>query len=133
MATRSRILTRNSMDRGAWRATVPGAAGSRTSLRDQASLLPHLGSGGVTARDRQAHCALPPSSGSFPGCSALQRHPFQILCWIWYPEILCGPKTFISLTYHPVLILVNSKSFHRSNLRTILSPCCLVAQLCPTL
>ena len=37
MATHSGILAwRIPMDRGAWRATVPGVAKSRTRLRDQA-------------------------------------------------------------------------------------------------
>ena len=34
MATHSSILADDSMDRGAWRATVPGVAESRTQLSD---------------------------------------------------------------------------------------------------
>ena len=79
----------------------------------------------------RAHCTLPPSSGSFPSCSALQRHPSKYCAGFGILKHFVVP--FISLTYHPVSILVNSKSFHRSNLRTILIPCCLVAQFCPIL
>ena len=63
----------------------------------------------------RAHCTLPPSSGSFPSCSALQRHPSKYCAGFGILKHFVVP--FISLTYHPVLILVNSKSFHRSNLR----------------